>query len=121
MKKYGFIILILATLFNLWGCTPGFLYVPKPTVYVKEGLPPRETPLRLAVLPFESPDYYPEVGMYTAKLFFQKLIERREFKEVSFSQETNWYERGGGWNGRTELAVEEGKRLKSDYILIGSI
>ncbi|MBW2553114.1 MAG: hypothetical protein KAS98_13805 [Deltaproteobacteria bacterium] len=121
MKKHGFIILILAILFNLWGCTPSFLYVPKPTVYVKEELPPRETPLRLAVLPFESPDYYPEIGMYTAKLFFQKLIERREFKEVSFSQETNWYERGGSWNGRTELAVEEGKSLKSDYILIGSI
>ena len=121
MKKQGFIILVFATLFNLWGCTPAFLYVPKPTVYVEEGLPPRETPFRLAVLPFESHDYYPEIGMYTAKLFFQKLLERREFKEVSFSQETTWSEKGGSWNGRTELAVEEGKTLKSDYILIGRI
>lgn len=121
MKRDGVLILILAALFNLWGCTPGFLHVSKPTVYVREGLPKRETPPRLAVLPFESPDYYPEIGMYTAKIFFQKLMERREFKEVSFSQETDWYERGGSFNGRTELAVDEGKNLQSDYILIGRI
>lgn len=122
MKECRFIILIFSILFNLWGCrTPSFIYLPKPTVYLKEAVPPRETPSKLVVLPFESPDYYPDIGLYTAKLFFQKLLERQEFKEVFFSQDADWYERGGNWNGRTELAVKEGKRLKSDYILIGSI
>lgn len=121
MKPYGWVVLILCLFFHGLGCTPGFLYVSKPTVYVKDGLPKGKTPVRLAVLPFASPDYHPEIGMYTAKLFFQKLIDRREFQEVFFSQETNWYERGGSFHGRTDLAIDEGKRLTSDYILMGSI
>ena len=121
MKKYRLIILVFALFFNLWGCTPAFLHIPDPTVYVKEEIPAQETPSIFAVLPFESPYYSPEIGMYTAKLFFQKFLEREELKEVLFFQGTDWYEKGGSWNVRTERAVEEGRRLKSDYIIIGSI
>ena len=63
MKKYRLIILVFALFFNLWGCTPAFLHIPDPTVYVKEEIPPQETPSKF-------PYYYPEIGMYTAKLFF---------------------------------------------------
>jgi len=120
MKAYRCSTLLFLAVLSLWGCTPSFLYISDPTVYVREELPPQETTSRLTVLPFDSPSYYPEIGMYTAKLFFQQLLEKKEF-EVSFSQDTDWCEKGKSWTGKTELAVEEGRRLGSDYILIGSI
>ena len=120
MKKHLFIIPCFLTLLSLLGCTPSFLYVPDPTVYVREGFPPQETTARVTVLPFESPSYYPEIGMYTSKLFFQHLLKKEGF-EVSFFPETNWYEKGRSWNGKTGLAAEEGRKLMSDYILIGSV
>jgi len=120
MKAYRFIILLFLAVLSLWRCTPSFLYVSDPTVYVREELPPQETTSRLTVFPFESPSYYPEIGMYAAKLFFQQLLEKKEF-EVSFSQDTDWCEKGRSWVGKTELAVEEGRRRGSDYILIGSV
>jgi len=120
MKGYRFITLLFLIVLGLWGCTPSFLYIADPTVYVRKEIPNQETTSKLTVLPFESPSYYPEIGMYTAKLCFQQLLEKKEF-EVSFSQHTDWYERGGSWVGKTELAVEEGRRLKSNYILIGSV
>ena len=73
------------------------------------------------VLPFESPSYQPEVGMYTAKLFFKRLLGRSRFDAISFSQNTDWFERGRSWEGRTELALKTGRAQKSDYILIGSV
>ena len=121
MKDHRFIILLLLAFFNLWGCTPSFLYVPEPTVYVRKALPSQEKPSKLTVLPFECPDYYPEVGMYTAKLFFQRLLGKKEIKDIVFSQYTDWHERGESWVGKTALALEEGRKLNSDCILIGSI
>ncbi|KPJ60750.1 MAG: hypothetical protein AMJ42_01370 [Deltaproteobacteria bacterium DG_8] len=120
MKKYGFINLLFLTVLSLWGCTPSFLYVSDPTVYIRKDISSQEAPSKLTVLPFESPSYYPEIGMYTSKLFFQQLLEKKEF-EVLFSQETDWYEKGRNWIGKTELAVEEGRKSRSDYILIGSV
>ena len=120
MKAYRFITLLFFTVLSLWGCTPSFLYVSDPTVYVRKEFSSQETTSRLTVFPFESPSYYPEIGMYAAKLFFQQLLEKKEF-EVSFSQDTDWYEKGRSWIGKTELAVEAGRRLGSTYILIGSV
>jgi TolB-like protein len=120
MKEFRFTTILFLIVLSLWGCTPSFLYVSDPTVYVREKIPPQETTSKLTVLPFESPSYYPEIGMYTAKVFFQRLLEKEEFK-VSFSQGTDWYKRGKSWIRKTELAVEEGRKLKSDYILIGSV
>lgn len=121
MKIYRFITLLLFTVSSLfWGCTPGFLYVSDPTVYVRKKISLQETTSKLTVLPFESPSYYPEIGMYTAKLFFQQLLEKKEF-EVSFSQYADWRERGRSWIGKTEMALEEGRRLGSTFILIGSV
>jgi len=120
MKRYWFIVPCFLIFLSLLGCTPSFLYVPAPTVYVREEFSPQDTTARITVLPFESPSYYPEIGIYTSKLFFQHLLKKKGF-EVSFSPETNWYERGKDWNGKTGLAAEEGRKLMSDYILIGSV
>jgi len=120
MNACRIIILLFVTFFSLWGCTPSLIYIANPTVYVREELPTQETTSKITVLPFECPSYYPGIGTYTAKVFFQQLLKKEEF-EVSFSQQADWFERGGSWVGRTELAVEEGRRLKSDYILIGSV
>jgi TolB-like protein len=120
MNAYRVITPLLVVLFNLWGCTPSFIHIPDPTVYMRKELPPQETTVKLTVLPFESPSYYPEIGMYTSKLFYQQLLKKKEF-EVSFSQEADWHERGGSWIGKTELAVEEGRKLMSDYIIIGRV
>ena len=89
MKKYLFIVPCFLTFLNFLGCTPSFLYVADPTVYVREGFPPQETTARVTILPFESPSYYPEIGMYTSKLFFQHLLKKKGF-EAFLSQETNW-------------------------------
>jgi len=120
MKKYRFINLSFFAILSLWGCTPSFLYLSDPTVYIRKDIPSSETISKLTVLPFESPSYYPEIGMYTSKLFFQRLLEKKGF-EVFFSQKTDWHERGRTWMGKTQWAVEEGRRSRSDYILIGSV
>jgi TolB-like protein len=121
MKAHGVFVLLVIGLLGSWGCTPSFVYVPDPTVYVKKDLSPHEVSPRLAVLPFESPFYNPDSGMYTAKLFYQRLLARKEFREVFFSQETDWYIKGMSWMGKSELAREEGRVRQADYVLIGSI
>ena len=73
------------------------------------------------VLPFESPSYFSEAGIFTAKLFYQRLLEQEEFTDIFYSQNSDWFEKGMTWSGRTELAIEEGRRAEVDYILIGSI
>ena len=116
------VILLFSIVFSaLLGCTPSFLYLSDPAVYVKKDLPRQEGLPHIVVLPFESPFYYPEIGMYTAKLFFQRLLDRKEFKDASFIQMSDWYEKGRSWNGKTELAVELGRALQSDFILLGSV
>jgi TolB-like protein len=121
MKVHWFFVLLVIGFLNSWGCTPSFVYVPDPTVYVKKDLVPHTVSPKLAVLPFESPFYNPDSGMYTAKLFYQRLLARKEFREVFFSQETDWYKKGMSWMGKSELAREEGRMRQADYILIGSI
>ena len=121
MKAHGFFVLLVIVFLGSWGCTPSFVYVPDPTVYVKKDLTPHEVSPSLAVLPFESPFYNPDSGMYTAKLFYQRLLARKEFREVFFSQETDWYIQGMSWMGKSELAREEGRMRQADYVLIGSI
>ncbi len=120
MKHRRLALMLLITICYLGGCTPSFLHLQAPEVYVRKEFPTQETTATLTVLPFESPSYYPEIGMYTAQLFFQRLLGKKKF-EVSLSQTTEWYERGRDWNGKTGLALDQGKSLKSDYILIGSI
>jgi hypothetical protein len=121
MKAHWFFVLLVMGLLDSWGCTPSFVYVPDPTVYVKKDIVPHKVSPKLVVLPFESPFYTPESGMYTAKLFYQRLLARKEFKEVFFSQETDWYKKGMSWMGKSELACEEGRMRQADYVLIGSI
>ena len=121
MKSYRFIILLIPSFLGIWGCTPSFIYVPKPTVYVKQDLSQQEIPPTLMVLPFESPSYYSEIGTYTAKLFYQRLLEQKEFTDVSYSQNSNWFDKSMNWIGKTELAIAEGRKAEVDYILIGSI
>ena len=121
MKAHGVFLLLVIVLLGSWGCTPSFVYVPDPTVYVKRDLAPYDVSPKLAVLPFESPFYDPDSGMYTAKLFYQRLLSRKEFREVFFSQETDWYINGMSWTGKSELAREEGRVRQADYVLIGSI
>jgi TolB-like protein len=121
MKAHWFFILLVVVFLNSWGCTPSFVYVPNPTVYVKKDLVQHEVSPKLAVLPFESPFYSPDTGMYTAKLFYQRLLARKEFREVFFFQGTDWYTQGKSWMGKSELAREEGRRRQADYVLIGSI
>jgi TolB-like protein len=121
MKAHWFFILLAIGFLDSWGCTPGFVYVPDPTVYVKKDLASHTVSPKLAVLPFESPFYSPDSGMYTAKLFYQRLLAKKEFREVFFSQETDWYTQGKSWMGKSGLAREEGRRRQADYVLIGSI
>jgi TolB-like protein len=121
MKRHKRIMLLFTVLATLWGCTPSFVYLSDPIVYVKKDIPQQETLPNIAVLPFECPSYYPEIGMYTAKLFFQRLHEKKEFESVSFLQVSDWYEKGMSWHGKTALAVELGRELNIDYILFGSI
>ncbi len=121
MKRHKRTMLLFTVLATLWGCTPGFLYLSDPIVYVERDLPRQEALPTIAVLPFESPFYYPEIGMYTAKLFFQRLLEKKEFAGVSFLQVSDWYEKGMSWHGKTALAVELGREHNSDYILLGSV
>jgi len=121
MKAHWFFILLAIGFLDSWGCTPSFVYVPDPTVYVKKELAPHKVSPKLAVLPFESPFYSPDSGMYTAKLFYQRLLARKEFRDIYFSQETDWEKRGMSWMGKSELAREEGRMRQADYVLIGSI
>lgn len=121
MKAHRFFILLLIAVLKSGGCTPSFVYVPNPTVFVKKDLIEREFSPKLAVLPFESPCYSPDSGMYTSKLFYQRLLARKEFSEVLFLQETGWYEKGMSWRGKSELAREAGSMHQADYVLIGGI
>lgn len=121
MKKNRWCVVIMMLLLSAAGCTPSYLYLPHPTVYMKKGLPDHDYTTTLTVLPFEGPSYYPEIGMYTAKLFYQKLLERHGSIITSLSQETDWYEKGMSWNGKTAMALDAGRRNESDYILIGSV
>jgi len=121
MKRHTRTMLLFTVLATLWGCTPGFLYLSDPIVYEKKVLPRQETLPTIAVLPFESPSYYPEIGMYTSKLFFQRLLEKKAFEGVSFLQVSDWYEKGMSWHGKTALAIELGREHNSDYILLGSV
>ena len=121
MKKYSLSILLIIICVSGWGCTPSVVYVPSPTVYVKKNLASHKVSPKLAVLPFESPFYSPDSGMYTAKLFYQRLLARKEFREVFFSQETDWHTNGMSLMGKSELAREEGRVRQADYVLIGSV
>lgn len=111
----------MALLFSTAGCTPSYLHVPAPTVYMKKGVPAYDETPTVTVLPFEGPAYYPEIGLYTAKLFYQELLERHGSFTVFLSQDRDWYEKGMSWNGKTALALQAGVRDGSDYILIGSV
>lgn len=115
-----FVVLVMGFLCG-GGCTPSFVYVPDPAVFIKKELAQHEVSPKLAVLPFENPYYSPDSGMYTSKLFYQRLLARKEFSEVLFSQETGWYEKGMSWTGKSELACEAGRMHQADYVLIGSI
>ena len=121
MKSHRFIFLLIAACLCIWGCTPSYIFNPSPTVYVKQNLSREDLPQTLMVLPFESPSYFSEAGIFTAKLFYQRLLEQEEFTDIFYSQNSDWFEKGMTWNGRTELAIEEGRRTEVDYILIGSI
>ena len=121
MKINGSFLVIMVLLLSAAGCTPSYLYVPDPTVYMKKGFPDHDDTPTLTVLPFEGPSYYPEIGMYTAKLFYQKLLERHGSLTASLSQDPDWYEKGMSWNGKTAMALEAGRRDESDYILIGTV
>ena len=121
MKLHRLIFFLLATCICFWGCTPSVIVAPRPTVYVKQDLSHYDLPQTLMVLPFESPSYFLEAGTFTAKLFYQRLLEQDEFTDIMYSQNPDWFEKGLTWNGRTELAIEEGRRAEADYILIGSI
>ncbi len=121
MKRYKFISLLVMGLAGGWGCTPSFIYNPNPTVYVRRDLPEKEVPSKLVVLPFESPFYCSEVGMYASRLFYRQLLERKAFTSISFSQEADWFERGSGWLEKTRIAMQEGEKSEADYILIGSV
>ena len=121
MKLHRLIFFFLAICLCAWGCTPSVIVAPRPTVYVKQDLAHYDLPQTLMVLPFESPSYFLEAGTFTAKLFYQRLLEQDEFSNIIYSQNPDWFEKGFTWNGRTELAIEEGRRAEADYILIGSI
>jgi TolB-like protein len=113
--------LFLCVLFALWGCTPSFLYLSDPVIYVKKDLPGDGNSDKLIVLPFESPAEYPGLGMYTAELFYQRLLKQAQFGEVAFIQAPDWYEQGRSIKGKTELAAALGRDLQGEYVLIGSI
>jgi TolB-like protein len=107
--------------FTLWGCTPSFLYLADPVVYVKKDLPRDGIAAKLVVLPFENPSDDGGIGMYTAKLFYERLLKQEEFSAVAFLQVPDWYEKGISLQGKTELAAELGRNSQSEYVLIGSI
>jgi TolB-like protein len=113
--------LFLCILFTLWGCTPSFLYLADPLIYVKKDLPGNGNAAKIIVFPFESPSDYPGLGMYTATLFYQRLLKQEEFREVAYVQVPDWYEKGKSLTGKTELAAELGRDFQSEYVLIGSI
>lgn len=113
--------LILCMLFSLWGCTPSFLYLSDPVVYVKKDLPRNGIAAKLVVLPFESPSDDEGIGMYTAKLFYERLLKQEEFSAVAFLQVPDWYEQGRSLQGKTELAAALGRDSQGEYVLIGSI
>lgn len=119
MKRMSMVI--IALLLTVAGCTPSYLHVPDPTVYMNRGFPYHDDNPTVMVLPFEGPSYYPEIGMYTGMLFYHKLLERHGSLTASLSQDTGWYEQGMSWNGKTALALEAGRREGSDYILTGSV
>jgi TolB-like protein len=121
MKSYRFIFLFIAAFLCIWGCTPSYIYAPRPTTYVKQCLTCKEVPQTLMILPFESPSYFLDGGVFTAKLFYERLLQQEEFTAIYYSQNSDWFEKGMSWHGRTELAIEEGRRAGVDYILIGSI
>ena len=121
MKSYRFIFLFIAALACIWGCTPSYIFAPNPTVYVKQDFTCETLPQTLMVLPFESPSYFFEAGLFTAKLFYERLLEKQEFTDIYYSQNSDWFEKGMTWHGRTERAIEEGRRAGVDYILIGSV
>ena len=111
----------IAALVCLWGCTPSYIFAPNPNVYVKQDFACKTLPQTLMILPFESPSYFFEAGQFTAKLFYESLLEKEEFADIYYSQNADWYEKGITWHGRTERAIEEGRRAGVDYILIGSV
>jgi len=113
--------LFLCILLSLWGCTPAFLYLSAPVVYVKKDLPRHGISAKLVVFPFESPSDDSGIGMYTAKLFYDRLLKQEEFSAVAFLQVSDWYEKGGSLQGKTELAAALGRDFQSEYVLIGSI
>lgn len=121
MKSHRFIFLFIAALACIWGCTPSYIFAPNPTVYVKQDFACEHLPQKLMILPFESPSYFLEAGGFTAKLFYERLLQQDEFTEIYYSQDSDWFEKGMTWHGRTELAIEEGRKAGVDYILIGSI
>lgn len=121
MKTDWIILLLTVVVLGSTGCTPSIIYVADPTVYLQKDLAPQEASPKLVVLPFESPSYNPDGGMYTAKLFYQRLLSRKALGEVVFYQETDWYTRGRSWMGKTGLALQEGSKRQADYVLIGSV
>jgi hypothetical protein len=121
MKLHRLIFSLIGVCLCVWGCTPSVIVAPRPTVYVKQEIFDCDLPQTLMVLPFESPSYFLEAGTFTAKLFYQRMLEQDEFTKIIYSQNPDWFEKGLTWNGRTELAIEEGRRAEADYILIGSI
>lgn len=113
--------LFLCILFTLWGCTPSFLYLSDPVIHVKKDLPGNGVSAKIIVFPFESPADYPGLGMFAAKLFYERLLKQEEFREVAYVEVPDWYEKGRSLQGKTELAAELGRDLQSEYVLIGSI
>jgi hypothetical protein len=59
--------------------------------------------------------------MYTAELFYQRLLKQAQFGEVAFIQAPDWYEKGSSLKGKAALASAVGRDLQGEYVLIGSI
>lgn len=103
------------------GCQPGLIMPRQVDIFTEKPLQPYYGTGTLVILPFDSAEMKPDLGIAAGRLFEEEITKKKRLRQVSCVEDVSWEKQLTGREQKIRAALAAAREHNADLLLWGTI